>query len=51
MEKKLELVGTVEFRDGSAVKILRQFDPVSGFEYFLEEGGELKPFDAFGERI
>ena len=50
MEKKLELVGTVEFRDGSVVKILRQFDPVSGFKYFLEENGELQCFDAFGER-
>jgi hypothetical protein len=50
MKKKLELVGTVEFRDGSVVKILRQYDPVSGFEYFLEENGELQCFDAFGER-
>jgi phenylpyruvate tautomerase PptA (4-oxalocrotonate tautomerase family) len=50
MEKKLELVGTVEFRDGSVVKIFRQYDPVLGFQYFLEEGGELSPFDAFGER-
>jgi hypothetical protein len=50
MEKKLELVGTVEFGDGSVVKILRQYDPVSGFEYFLEENGKLQCFDAFGER-
>ncbi|MFZ8786844.1 hypothetical protein [Thermocrinis sp.] len=45
-----ELVGTVEFRDGSVVKILRQYYPALGFQYFLEENGELKPFDAFGER-
>ncbi|MFZ8859703.1 MAG: hypothetical protein ACO2PP_04270 [Thermocrinis sp.] len=47
--QNLEFVGTV-IRDKSVVKILRQFAPVNGFEYFLEEGGELKPFDAFGER-
>jgi len=46
----LELVGTVEFKDGSIVKILRQFDPVVGFQYFLEEGGRLRSFDAYGER-
>jgi hypothetical protein len=43
----LELVGTVEFKDGSVVKILRQFDPAKGFEYFLEEGGELKSFKVY----
>ena len=33
-----------------SVMIWRQFDPKVGFQYFLEENGELKPFDAFGER-
>jgi hypothetical protein len=44
---ELEFVGTV-IRNESAVRIFRQFDPVVGFQYFLEEDGELKPFvDAF----
>jgi len=47
---QLELVGTAEFRDGSVVKILRRFTSIGGFEYFLEEDGELRYFDAFGER-
>ncbi len=56
MERKvetLEFVGTITIagRDKErVVNILRQFDPASGFQYFLEENGELRPFDAFGER-
>jgi len=46
---ELEFVGTV-VRGNAVVKILRRFDPEVGFQYFLEENGELKPFDAFGER-
>ncbi len=40
---QLEFVGTV-VRGDATVKILRQFDPASGFQYFLEENGELRPF-------
>jgi hypothetical protein len=46
---ELEFVGTV-IRNESAVRIFRQFDPVVGFQYFLEEDEGLRPFDAFGER-
>jgi hypothetical protein len=46
MRERFEFVGTVN----ETVKIFRQFDPALGFQYFLEEGGELRPFDAFGER-
>jgi len=49
MKEKFEFVGTF-VRGGADVKIFRRFDPAEGFEYFLEESGELKLFDAFGER-
>jgi hypothetical protein len=38
--KGFEFVGTVN----ETIKIWRQFDHVSGFQYFLEENGELRPF-------
>ncbi len=46
MVEKFEFVGTLN----ETIKIWRQFDPASGFQYFLEENGELRCFDAFGER-
>jgi hypothetical protein len=46
---KGELVGTV-VKNESVIRIFRQLDPVAGFQYFLEKDGELKLFDAFGER-
>ncbi len=46
MVEKFEVVGTLN----ETIRIWRQFDPASGFQYFLEENGELRSFDAFGER-
>jgi len=43
----MELVGTFVWK-GKVKKIFRQFDPATGFQYFVEEGGRLRPFeDAF----
>jgi hypothetical protein len=42
----LEFVGTLN----ETIRIFRRFDPALGFQYFLEENGELQFFDAFGER-
>jgi hypothetical protein len=50
---QLEFVGTITIagRDKErVVNILRRLDPAVGFQYFLEENGELRSFDAFGER-